>query len=96
MTNARLQKAKIAEMLTRLLPAFRTVGAAFAVVASCAWIPEILLDQPNVIVDGIEQIVHHGMSLSAALWVLSLLAWLIQRQSSLVQRNSKPMYESAD
>jgi HupE / UreJ protein len=73
---------------TTFCASFRIVGAALACVASCAWIVEGLLDRPNIIGDGIEHIAHHGILLSAALWVSSLLAWLIQRQTSPGQRDT--------
>jgi hypothetical protein len=81
---------------TDFYAAFRTTGAAFACVASCAWIVERVLDQPNSIGDGIETLAHHGVFLSALLWICSALAWRIQRHDSFLPRHSSPVYEPAD
>ena len=64
---------------TRFYSAFRITGAAFACVASCAWIVERVLDQPNPIGDGIERFAHHGMLLVVALWSSSAVAWMMRR-----------------
>ncbi|WP_433970959.1 HupE/UreJ family protein [Tunturiibacter lichenicola] len=61
---------------TERYAAFRLTGAAFASVASCAWIAERVVDQPNSIGYGIETLAHHGVLLYAGLWVCSVVAWL--------------------
>lgn len=80
---------------TKFYAAFRITGAAFACIASCGWILERLLQVPNMIGDGMVYLAHRGMLLLAALWVVSTLAWLTQRQSSSVRKNSKALQESA-
>ena len=81
---------------TKFYSTFRIMGAVFACVASCAWIVERAIDQANSIGDGIEQLAHHGMWLSAALWICSALAWLVQRHNAFVPQDSVPTYESVD
>jgi hypothetical protein len=69
---------------TRFYSAFRIAGAAFACVASCAWIIERVLDQPNPIGDGVENLAHHGVMLAVALWACGAIAWMMQGQDRLI------------
>ncbi len=63
---------------------FRMLGAAFAGVASCAWIAERVLDRPNSIGYGVEKLAHHGVWLCAGLWLGSAIAWLSQKRVAFV------------
>jgi hypothetical protein len=81
---------------TNFYAAFRIMGAGLAGVASCAWIVQRVLDQPNSIGDGIEKLAHHGALLSAVLWICGALAWLIQWHDSFLPHDSSPAYEPAD
>ena len=78
---------------TRFYSAFRIAGAAFACVASCAWIVERVLGQPNLIGDGVERLAHHGGMLAVALWASSALAWMMQGQDRLISPGSTAVYE---
>jgi len=78
---------------TRFYSAFRIAGAAFACVASCAWIVERVLGQPNLIGDGVERLAHHGVMLAVALWASSALAWMMQGQDRLISPGSTAVYE---
>jgi hypothetical protein len=78
---------------TKSYSAFRIAGAAFACVASCAWIAERVLGQPNRIGDGVESLAHHGVLLAVALWASSALAWMMQGQHRLIARGSTTIYE---
>jgi len=78
---------------TRFYSAFRITGASFACVASCAWIVERVLDEPNPISQGIESLAHHGVMLAIVLWVSSAVAWMIQGQDHLVSPGSAAAYE---
>ncbi len=69
---------------TKYYAVFRIVGAAFAVVASCAWISERVLDRPNAMGYGVEKLVHHGVALCAGLWVCAAVAWLSQPRWSVL------------
>ena len=73
---------------TRFYSAFRIAGAAFTWVASCAWIVERVLGQPNLIGDGVESLAHHGVMLAVALWASSALAWIMQGQDRLISPGS--------
>jgi len=78
---------------TRFYSAFRITGAGFACVASCAWIVERVLDQPNPIGQGIESLAHHGVMLTIVLWVCSAVAWMIQGHDHLIPPGSTAAYE---
>jgi HupE / UreJ protein len=78
---------------TRFYSGFRIAGAAFACVASCAWIVERVLGQPNLIGDGVESLAHHGVMLAVALWASSALAWMMQGQDRLISPRSTAVYE---
>jgi hydrogenase/urease accessory protein HupE len=78
---------------TRFYSAFRIAGAACACVASCAWIVERVLGQPNLIGDGVESLAHHGVMLAVALWASSALAWMMQGQDRLISPGSTAVYE---
>jgi hypothetical protein len=78
---------------TRFYSAFRIAGAAFACVASCAWIVERVLDQPNLIGDGIESLAHHGVMLATVLWVCSAASWKIHGRDRLISGGSTAAYE---
>ena len=78
---------------TMFYSAFRIAGAAFACVASCAWIVERVLDQPNLIGDGIERLAQHGVMLALVLWTCSVVAWMMQVQNSLISAGSTDAYK---
>src|SRR5579871_170132 len=63
---------------TRFYSTFRIAGAGFACVASCAWIVERVLDQPNPIGNLVERLAHHGVSLAVALWACSSVTWMMR------------------
>ena len=73
---------------TRFYSTFRIAGAAFACVASSAWIVERILDQPNPIGDEIEGLAHHGVTLATVLWLCSAVAWMTQEQDRLISPRS--------
>jgi HupE / UreJ protein len=81
---------------TRFYSAFRIAGAAFACVASCAWIVERVFDQPNPIGNGIESLAHHGGMLAIVLWVCSAVAWKMQGQDRLISPGSTAVDIRAD
>jgi hypothetical protein len=78
---------------TRFYSAFQITGAGFACVASCAWIVERVLDQPNPIGQGTDSLAHHGVMLAIVLWVSSAIAWMIQGQVHLISPRSAAAYE---
>jgi hypothetical protein len=78
---------------TRFYSVFRLTGAGFASMASCAWIVERLLDQPNPIGQEIERLAHHGVMLAIVLWFSSAVAWVIQGQHHLISPGSAAAYE---
>jgi hypothetical protein len=78
---------------TRFYSAFRIAGAAFACVASCAWIVERVLGQPNPIGDGVENLARHGVMLAVGLWASSAVAWMMQGQDRLISPGSTAVYE---
>ena len=78
---------------TRFYSAFRITSAGVACLASCGWIVERLLDQPNPISQGIERLAHHGVTLAMVLWVSSAVAWVIQGQHHLISPGSVAAYE---
>ena len=78
---------------TKFYSAFRIAGAAFACMASCAWIVEPVLGQPNRIGDGVESLSHHGLILAVTLWASSALAWMMQGHDRLIAPGSTTVYE---
>ncbi len=68
----------------------RVSGAAFAGIASCAWISERLFDRPNAIGDGVEKLAHHGVALCAGLWVSSAAVWLSRPRPTVVANGPFP------
>ena len=65
---------------TRAYAGFRLTGAAFASVASCAWIAERMLARPNAVGEGVERLPHHGVMIAVALWGGCALAWAMERR----------------
>jgi hypothetical protein len=78
---------------TRFYSAFRITGAGFACMASCAWIVERVLDQPNPIGQGTDSLAHHGVMFAIVLWVSSAIAWMIQGKDQLISPGSAAAYE---
>jgi hypothetical protein len=69
---------------TRFYAAFRVAGAAFACVASFAWIVARVFDRSSLMGDEIERLAHHGMMLGVVLWACSAIAWMVQGQDRLI------------
>jgi hypothetical protein len=61
---------------TRAYSTLRMAGALFAVIASSAWIAELLFDTRTPVDRAVESVARYGPQLAAALFILSLACWL--------------------
>ncbi len=61
---------------TRAYSTLRMAGALFAVIASSAWIAELLFDMRTPVDRAVESVARYGPQLAAALFILSLACWL--------------------
>jgi hypothetical protein len=64
---------------TRAYSLLRIGGALFATLASVGWIVERLLDVQNAIDPLVQIAAHHAAWIAAALFLISLLSWLLRR-----------------
>jgi hypothetical protein len=61
---------------TRAYSTLRMAGALFAVIASSAWIAELLFDMRTPVDRAVESVARYGPQLAAALFILSLACWM--------------------
>jgi hypothetical protein len=64
---------------SRAYALLRIGGALFATLASASWIAQRLLDVPNAIDPLVQIAAQHGARIAEALFLISLLSWLLQR-----------------
>jgi hypothetical protein len=74
---------------------FRITAAVLACIASCAWIIERTLNQPNPIGDSIQKLAHHGLWICALLWACCALVWFHQRYRPLLNTETAATRASA-
>jgi HupE / UreJ protein len=76
---------------TRGYSGFRITGAAFAVIASIAWITERLFNLHTPIDSAINAAAHHSLQLAVALFVVSFAFWLARNEPVKVRAVSHAM-----